>query len=255
MRARATVKPKRPKMRRRRSANHRRVVILFLMLVLGGVLGAVALTSPYLYVKKSHVLGLKTIPANDVLQRALIGNECNILRLPKGAIAGRVRTNPVVRDVKIYRRLPDTVVFRVAERSPECILDTGSAKFVVDASGVPFRRMQELVAGLPVIEYNMDKLPVLGRPIKADLFLSAMDVLHQVKARRVEEAGKITVDQSSCLCLNVGESLVVKLGRPVDLAEKVEIAAQTLKRLPELVERGEYLDVTCIEAPALKMKD
>lgn len=255
MKARSTVKPKRPKRRRRHTANHKRVVIVILMLLLCGALGAVALTSPYLYVKKTQVLGVKTIATNDILERAHIGNASNILRIRKGAITARVKTNPVVREVKIYRRLPDTVILRVQERKPVYLLDTGSAKFIVDMTGIPFRRVKGTVAGLPVIAYSMPKPPVLGKPIRAEGFTAAMESFRLVKQRNIEGVGKITVDQSSYLCLNISEGFVVKLGRPEHLAEKIGIAAQTMKRIPDLAEHGEYLDITCLEAPAVKMKD
>jgi hypothetical protein len=53
----------------------------------------------------------------------------------------------------------------------------------------------------------------------------------------------------------VSDEFEIRLGRPEQLKDKLDIAAKALLQVPELRSRGGYIDVTCVESPVLKLTD
>jgi len=241
--------------RKRYSVNRKRLALSFLLLLLVGEFVFAALTSPVFSIKRVKVMGNRMVPASEVVRRLnLPANTC-IFRIDKQAMAGRVCENPVIKRVTLHRALPRTLVVRVTERRPDFLLKTSAGVYEVDSSSVPFRLVDKVDARLPVIECGLPRRPVLGRKLTGSTLNSARKCLLLAREKKSLRVAKITVDQNNDLCLNVRDGFEVRLGRPEQLSKKLDIAAQSVEQIPELRQRGEYLDVTCPDAPAMKVRD
>ncbi|MHB0913026.1 MAG: cell division protein FtsQ/DivIB, partial [Armatimonadota bacterium] len=133
---RRPTRARRPR-RRRKSVFGRKLALFLALLFVGVALVVTAVTSPYLYVTQKRVVGAETVSAEAILKAAKIAPETSILLLPKNEIAKRVKRNPVVKEVRVYRRLPNMVVLRIEEREPFLTLDAGGSFLLVDSKGVP----------------------------------------------------------------------------------------------------------------------
>jgi cell division protein FtsQ len=179
--------------------------------------------------------------------------DTNIFLINKQALEQRVENEPAVKEVRLYRRLPNTLIVRVIERKPELILETSKALYEVDSEGVPYRIAKKVDSSLPLITCGMVGSIRLGQQLRTPEFLIARNCLLLAKNKKMFNVAKLSVDQSQELCLNVRDGYQVKLGRPEQLSEKLDIAAQAVAQIPEFRERGEYVDVSCPEAPAIKL--
>lgn len=250
-----TKTPRRHSRHKRRVINKKRLLLSVFLLVIGIQVLFVLLTSPTFAVKKVKVIQNQTISDRQVLQALRLRKDANIFRIKEQSVLVDVRRNPVVQEASLHRRIPSTLIVTISERKPQFVLNSSGALYEVDLSGIPFRVEKTLDPKLPVIECQVRKRIILGRPIKDSDFAAARECLLLAQAKKVFSGIRITVDQKSYVCLNNGDDFQVKLGRPEQLARKLDVAEQVIQQSPEFQKRGAYIDVTCPEAPAYKLKE
>ncbi len=217
-------------------------------MALAAELVLVVLGSPFFQIRDVRVYGRKLVAQEFVAKCTQIPEKSNIFLFPTETIPQRLRKNPIIERVTASRRLPDTLVVRIVERKADFVLSTHRKHYEVDAKGIPFRIVEAPNPKLPEIACKVPQSIILGKPIKTSAFLTAVDCLRLARQQEEFSVAKITVDQNNDLCLNVRDGLLIRLGRPQHLEDKLSKAKQTI----ELVSDLEYVDVTCPEAPALK---
>ena len=240
---------------KRRVINRKRLLLSIFLVIIGGELVFALLTSPMFAVKRIIVAENMTVSDGEVLRVLKIPKHANIFRVDKVSALREVRRNPVVENASMRRRIPSTLIVTITERTPVFTLNSSGNLYEIDASGIPFRQDKALTQKLPVVSCRVPKRIVLGRPIRDATFAAARECLLLAQAKKVFSGITITVDQKREMCLNVRDDFQVKLGKPEQLARKLDIAEQVIQQTPEFRKRGAYIDVTCPEAPAYKLKD
>src|SRR5262245_6801527 len=74
-------------------------------------------------VRGVRVEGVHYLTASEVEEVADVAPDANLWDAT-GPVAARVRTHPLVRDVRVSRRLPATLVLHVEEREPVGLVPT-----------------------------------------------------------------------------------------------------------------------------------
>ena len=118
-------------------------------------LDAWAAHSPRFALRTVQVRGLQRATEHELLRLASIGPGMNVWSLDPAAVGQAMSSHPWVRSVEVTRSLPDTLVLRVEEREPVALAALGDL-YVVDAQGVPFKRVSAsdrldlpLLTGIP----------------------------------------------------------------------------------------------------------
>ena len=222
---------------------------LLLILLVGEGTFAV-LKSPWFEIKNVIVQGRKLVAQEFVAKSTRIPEKSNIFTFPTRSLADRLRPNPIIEKVTVSRRFPDALVVRITERRAYSVLSTQGEFYEVDAAGIPFRTVASPDPKLPVLSCEVPQAIVLGKPIGAAAFHTATHCLRLARQLKEFPVGKITVDRNNDLCLNVQGGLLIRLGQPQQLQDKLNKAQRTIQLVPDL----EYIDVTCPGAPALKPK-
>lgn len=241
--------------RKRYIVNAKRLMLCILLILLAVEVALAAYTSPWFYVKHKRVVGNKTVSSSEILDRLQIPHNCNIFALNKREAESRLAGDSVVKEVRLYRRPPNTLIIRVVERMPDLVLSTGGKLYEVDSSAVPFRVVDEADARLPVLSCEVRERIILGQPLDDAAFNTGRNCLLLARAEKKLRVAKLTVDPKNYLCLNTTDGFQVKLGRPEQLSEKLDIAARAVEQIPEFSKSGQYIDVTCVEAAALKLAE
>ena len=202
------------------------------VLLLAVVIGAVwlVLFSQVLAVKQVQVDGAELLSADTVRGAAgdLEGEQ--LARLDLGGVETRIEALAEVRDARVTRHWPDTVLIEVVERDAVAVVEIGGQLRGLDAEGVVFDRYRSAPDGLPRVETSPDA----GR----DALREAADVVAALPreiSTKVHHVEVATVDQIS---LVLRDERVVLWGS----AEESELKAEVL--VPLLSRPGQTYDIT-----------
>lgn len=238
--------------RRRRVA-----VVTIVVVVLGAATGA-TLLSPLTSVRAIQVVGVQRTPPAEV--RAASGLEAGppLVRVDQTRTVNRIAALPWIKEVRLERRWPRTVVVTVEERTPAAVApcQAGAARAcLLDATGrvlAPTSADPKVAAVLP----RLAGVPPVGPPgaTVADAVHGALAVavalpeaLRPLVSGVRGEGGELSLDLQA-----PGRSEsppVVRLGGPDRIPEKLTAAATVLARTS--VNAVSVLDVRVPEAPAL----
>lgn len=112
-------------------------------------------------VRHIEVVGARYVPPRDILDRLKIDTLASVWD-PTGRLESRVAEHPLVREVKVGRKLPGTLVVRVVEHAPVALVPTANG----------FRAYDERGVQLPIDPTSADvDAPILAGPDSAMLRL------------------------------------------------------------------------------------
>lgn len=240
----------RPRRRRRQIFTVRRIIFAVLLVFLAGEAALALLKLPVFEISDVRVYGNRALPAGFVADCTKVPEKSNILLFKTDTIVRRLQASPIVLKATVSRRVPDILIVRITERRADLVLETPEGAYEVDAGGIPFRKVAKPNPKLPLVSCQVGCPVVPGKAVKVPAFTTAINCLRLAREQGNMRVRKITVDPSNDLCLNVGDGLLIRLGQPRQIEDKLEKAGQTIKLVPNL----EYVDVTCPEAPALKLR-
>ena len=126
--------------RRSRAA---RIVRLVAAVLLAAIVISIPWTAPRLLatlaffrVKKVEIRGAVYLPPADLIARLRLDSTASVWDDPAPLVA-RLRRHPQVRDVRIERKLPGTLVVRVDEHLPTALVPSAKGFAVIDERGQP----------------------------------------------------------------------------------------------------------------------
>ncbi|MCF8032087.1 MAG: FtsQ-type POTRA domain-containing protein [Desulfarculaceae bacterium] len=109
-------------------------------------------TSRALTVHRAEVTGTDHLSRLDVLRAAEVGAHSNLLALPVGDIAQRVRSLPWVSEASVRRQLPGTVIIEVSERHPALLALVEGRIYYLDRELRPISmHTKRVLPDLPVV--------------------------------------------------------------------------------------------------------
>lgn len=176
-------------------------------------------------VRRVELAGVRYVEPREILERLQIDTLASVWDDPE-PLAARVKGHPLVRDVRIERRLPGTVVVRLVEHAPVALIPTPNG----------FRAYDERGVALPIDPTTADvNAPVMARVDTALLRLLG-DARLEAPAlyARLSEVRRDATPAGSTLRSSGGDVVLVLDSIPVRAAPDI-----TLQRLAdiELVER------------------
>lgn len=238
---------------RRRRFSTKRFVVWLVALFVVSELGISVFISPWFIIREIRVTGNNIVSASDVICRLGLSKRQNIFLINKKTLISRVQQNPIIIQATIDRDLPNTLIVRVNERKAEMQMITGGRVFEIDNTGVPFRVVQRRTPGVPVVVCELPVRVSLGQPMVGAPYSTARRCLRLTRKQGTFDVSEIRIDHSGLLCLNVRDGFKVILGRPDQLALKLENAARAVKKLMDVPGKIVYVNVMCAEAPAVEV--
>ena len=117
------------------------------------------MNSAYFSLQHFGVQGNSTLPAEELIQLAGLNKGTNLFRLNTGEAAAKIELHPSVREVKIKRKLPQTVNIEIRERIPVALVPAHNGVVIVDEEGYYIRQINDfkdlklpIISGIPVQE-------------------------------------------------------------------------------------------------------
>lgn len=226
---------------RRRRAILGSIVGAFLALIL---LMLASMYTPMLAVEQIRVVGLSRLKVSQI-QGALKGQlGVPLPMVQSGKIGDALKPYPLIESFAVTSRPPHTLVIRITERTPICIVNVGNTNYLFDPAGVKVG-----VAG------SGDAYPALainGDPSSSPQYKLAMDVLLALPASllpRVDSIDAKTKDNVTMqLRGNAGQKIV--WGDASNSALKSKVLAALLRNYKKS-ERVTF-DVSSPTAPVVR---
>lgn len=208
------------------------------ILIMGAVVAAVVLSMVIFFrVENVLVTGNHYYSADEIKDAANISQGDNLLTLSRGQIAGNVIARlPYVKNVRVTRQLPDSVVIRVTEyEATYAIQDSTGAYYLITAGGkvtepITEREakghilVQEITINPPTVgEILTLKVPE-GKEAEAETWRNALlNLLQEIEsAELTKDVASVSVPSAYQLSLWYGDRFNVRLGNSDRLAYKLE---------------------------------
>ncbi len=189
------------------------------------VAGVAILSSPWWYrpvlsnldffrVRRVEVLGARYASPDEIVSRLRVDSSASVWD-DVGPLEERVRVHPSVRDVRIERKLPGTLVIRVTENPPVALIQVSGGLVAVDAAG--------------------RTLPVDPTAVDVDLpVLRSRDTLALRLLGEVQEALPLVFARIGDVRRTPAGDLAIRLNEPA--ARLVLVSADlTVQRLSEII--------------------
>lgn len=154
------------KVSRKRKARNKAILILVSFVVLVGAI--IFSLSNFFVVDYIEVKGNTHFSSEEIINIAHATPGKNLIYHPgKGKIKDYLEANPYIRKASVHRKLPSTLVIRVAERTELCALKYDDDYLVIDNSGMLLKKtgtkpLRTLVKGLVVSRIE------LGKPVEVE---------------------------------------------------------------------------------------
>lgn len=151
------------------------------------------------------VKGVKQLREEDLKDIAAVFTGQNIFRVDINAAMRKAAANPWVKESRIYRKLPNRITMVFTERVPYAVLDTGSARYLMDEDGMVIERLaKEHVPEwpLPVIVIR-DYHARPGEQVAAAGMAEARALIDEIAARGGWKPADVTVKADSPDSLSV----------------------------------------------------
>ena len=252
-RSRSTISRDKRLERERRVRARQWQALLRVALLVGAVVGALALgtwfyRSPVFAIDSVDVMGAKRLTPERVREIAAVPEDATLIRLPAKEIDRRLRAEPWIAEVELHRRWPHTLLIEVVERTPAAVLDVGgSTLWLVDQQGyVLGERPADDTSPLPVIRDVPELAPKPGERLSSDVLANALRVLEGLSGQLRGQVRAISASSVDKTALYTHEDVEIFVGSSEDLARKDLVIRSILEE-----QRGKvvYINVRTVERP------
>lgn len=226
--------------------------LFFILLVLTG--GFVLLNSPFFEVGRVQVRGNQFMEEEKIRTVADIGLGTNIFKVNLNAAAAGVKLLPMIKDVKVSRSLPSTIIIEVAERKPLGLLPTAEGFIEVDREGVYLKKTGVGVAGIPVVTGIQASTANPGEPVQAAGLKEALLVIDGLPEGAVSKLSEVHMSENGQVVMYTLEGVQCRFGMASEVAEKGRVLIQILKELQNRGEKIHYIDLSCPSSPVVYYK-
>ncbi len=184
-------------------------IITVVLIAAGGVLAWKAyqtlLHAEMFQIAGVDVQGVKQMSEADLREIAGVFKGQNIFRVALETPVRRARANPWVKDVRIYRRLPNRVSMVVTERVAFALLDTGAGKYVMDNEGIVIDRIVKENASvwqLPVVAVKLSRVRP-GEQVTYEGLAEALMLIAEIAERGGWRLNEVTIKAGSPETLSI----------------------------------------------------
>lgn len=208
------------------------IAVLMILLSLGL---ALFLRSSAFTVKHVIVQGLKLSPESEILRLASGVQGQNLFLFDQEVLNHKITLHPLVQSVQFQRKLPQTLVIMVTERTPVALVVVPRGVLEVDAQGFFLRRLESWPKNDYPVLTGIDLKDTVGpgQNLANPSLTAALNLLGQAPPELLAQIGELHVDPIVQMTMYLRSGVEVRLGQANDWKPK-------LNALFQLVSDNEY---------------
>lgn len=217
------------------------------------------LNSTFFSVGSIVVNGNNLLTAEELIALSGLNEGINIFKLDASLAVQKIQTHPYIKEIKISRKLPQTIVLKVLEREP-CAYVLGQDGFIaIDLEGIYLNKTNNIMQNpLPVISgvnVGADNKP--GNSIMTSGLQTALDLLGILDKVILENVAEIIAATPDSLALKTIQGVEIRFGKPEDMERKVAVIQELLIDNGVIINNQtvEYIDLRYNTSPAIKRKN
>ncbi len=212
----------------------------------------VYLFSDLVVVRHFETIGLGQLEKGYLVSLSGIQEGSHLLKVNTEEAEARILTDMRIRDVRVNRRFPNTVLIQVWEREPIAFVEQNGLFFLLDREGLVYAACGERPTG--AVEFRLSPAPVLyvGKRLEEPENREVLEVLTKMPrlAAMAERVGR----EERGVYLDCGGVRVI-VGDSGDFQRKESIALGSLKAATAKGIRLDYVDVRLPDHPVWKPLD
>ncbi len=224
---------------------------IFIMFLAGYVL----LQSSIFTITKIAVQGNNKLTAGEIVQVSGIVTGMNIFKADLQTAFARVKVLPMIKEVKINRDFPDTIVIEIVERKPVALVAVDGHFVELDAEGYYLRTGSVAANGLPVVTGVQVQAVGPGKKVTGKRLDIALQVVQELNDELLNNLSEVHVDNVGLVTLYTLDGIECRLGTPENVGTKGDYFIQVIKELQEGNKSIKYVDFSIINSPVVKYKD
>jgi len=224
--------------------------LFFIFLVL--ITGYVFLRSPLFEIQRVVVRGNQYLVEDNVRNAADIGLGVNIFKINLAAAADRLKTVPMIKEARVTRVLPSTVLITVTERRPLGLLPAGNGFFEVDEEGICLQQTGSGVPGVPIITGVQVDVVKPGEIVETELLADVLMMISGLPDEVVNQLSEVHIDPDGQIKAYTLDRIKCRLGEAVEVREKGVVLARILQELQKQGAKVDYIDISSSGKPVVK---
>ena len=193
-------------------------------IITGGI--SFCLLSPMFNIKKINVKGNSKIPGEEIISLSEIEVDNNIFRIQPNKTIDLIKKNAYVEEVKIKRKLPETINIEITERKPTFIFKFADAYVYINNQGYileisPNKIEKPIILGIKTKQEDIH----VGNRLNVEDLEKLNDVIHifnTAKSNQIENINAIDISDRQNYILKIdSEKKEVFLGDASNLTTKM----------------------------------
>lgn len=211
--------------------------------------------SPLFIIDRVIVQGHSLLNESEIVRASGIVTGLNIFQADLQTATAKIEALPIIKDVRVDRRFPSTIVIKVVERVPVALVVHDGRFVELDEQGYYLRQGRAGTTGLPVITGIVVQKASPGRPVEGNRLDTALQVMLELPAELRSSLSEVHLGQDQGVVLYTLEGVECQLGLPDQVNQKGDYFLQVQRELEEKGKIIEYVDFSVINSPVVKYKN
>ena len=213
------------------------------------------LKSSYFLVDEIDVLGLSTIPSQEITVLTDYVKDTNIFDVDLIMLAEKIDAHPRVDKVLVERKPPSRLVLNVTERAPVAIMPYSGYYVLLDAAGFAIAIAESYGAKDPPLITGIRPQQVLvGKRIELQELDSTLIIATILPPHLMKEVSEINYADTAgvSIYLQSGTWVTLGLGTQKEYLARLDVLDSLLVRLDKENRHASYIDVRFPKRPVIK---
>jgi len=225
-------------------------IIAFIMLV--AVISFMA--SPYFQIHEIVIEGLNAIKTSEIQELMAPYYRINILLIDASRIRKELLKSGYIKEITVKKEYPDQLRIVVTERIPLAKINNNGKYLVISKDGYILEEgpltTKLKIPEISGIGYSLTTNKILFSPV-LEKIVQALAEINQ-ESREIMALIKVGKEDIS---LTLNSRTPVRLGSSEDLIEKFKIIESVLEKIKHEGLKVEYIDISIIGKPVIKLEE
>lgn len=216
------------------------------------------MNSAFFSVKGLEVEGNTVLTAEEIIQLSELAPGTNIMKVQTADAVSRLELHPSIKRAAIKRKLPNSLIINIIERSPLALVVGQGGFIAVDEEGYYIKKINDLQDNkMPIISsVSVDDNVRPGQRLETSGLTAAINLIKLVKTEFLVHIAEVIAPSQYSLTLKTVSGVEVRFGEPVDIERKIQIMEKLLFENGASInsQTVEYIDLRYNTAPVIKRK-